>query len=256
MKASGFNMEKIQGRMENNMKQDQGVKKVEDLEQRYLHPDQQIAYDGQLSSVQQSSIWRQADTEQRDELESDLYDLVVQNNAGEELAEKIADGANFGLDETEYLLYKLALDVVDQPNKSGELGGTATNAEKAAAIDLMPNLGDGEIAYLWDTKSGYEAYTAGLDMRAYVEHVGADMSVNIEKLVGAKDVGMSDEDYYNFLEVLHDFDQPTESGTLGTFTQDEATAAIASIPGLSREQRSYLWHSVNKGWKAKNNPWR
>jgi hypothetical protein len=237
------------------MKEDQGVTKVGDLEQRYLHPDQQTEWDSKMADIQSNGLWGSATDEERDDLESDLYDLVVQNSAGVDMAEKIADGKNFGLDETEYLLYQLALDVVDTPNKNGKLGGSPTNAEKAAAIDRLPGLGDGEIAYLWDTKDGYEAYTAGVDMRAYVEKVGSGASVNVEKLVGARDYGMSDEDYYTFLDALDKYDQPTESGKYGTFTQDEAADAIASIPGLTGEQRAYLWRSVNKGWKAKNNPW-
>ena len=93
-------------------------------------------------------------------------------------------------------------------------------------------------------------------MRTYVERVGDGQSVNVEKMVGAMDEGMSEDDYYYFLDMLDEVDQPTESGKLGTFTQDEAKAAISAMPGLTREQRAWLWQSVNKGWKDKNNPWK
>lgn len=52
------------------------------------------------------------------------------------------------------------------------------------------------------------------------------------------------------------YDQPTESGKMGTFTQDEAEAAIAAIAGLTDKERAYLWQSTNKGWKEDKNPWR
>lgn len=160
-----------------------------------------------------------------------------------------------GMSELDYILYKVALGIVDQPNKNGELGGSPTNREKADAIATMNGLSDGDIAYLWDTKDGHAAYDAGIDMRSYIDKVAEGVSVDVEKMVGAKDVGMSDAEYYDFLDALDAHDKPTDSGTYGTFTQDEAEAAIRSIPGLSNKQRAYLWQSVNKGWKAKNNPW-
>ena len=238
------------------MKKEQGVTKVEDLEQRYLHPDEQRTYDSKLKSVSSSSLWRSASTKQKEEAEAQLYNLTVGNDDGVKLQEKISDGKAYGLNETEYLLYELALDMVDQPNKSGKLGGAPTNEEKAAAIDKMSSLGNGEIAFLWDSKEGYEAYAAGLDMRTYVERVGDGQSVDVEKMVGAMDEGISEDEYYYFLDMLDEVDQPTESGKLGTFTQDEAKAAISAMPGLTREQRAWLWQSVNKGWKDKNNPWK
>lgn len=172
------------------------------------------------------------------------------------VAKAIEADKSCDMDEMDYILYKMALSMVDQPNKNGELGGTPTQAEQAMAIDLRDDLSDKDIAYLWDTKDGYAAYDAGVDMRAYVNKLADGTEVNVEKLIGAKDVGMSDEDYYDFLDALTEYDQPTENGKYGTFTQDEASAAIASIPGLTRAQRSYLWQSMNKSWKSKNNPWR
>ena len=51
-------------------------------------------------------------------------------------------------------------------------------------------------------------------------------------------------------------DQPTESGKLGTYTQDEAEAAIRELSGISNADRAILWQSMNKSWKEANNPWR
>jgi len=158
------------------------------------------------------------------------------------------------MDEMDYILYKMALTMVDKPNENGELGGSPTQEEKAAAINLRYGLSDSDIAYLWDTKDGYMAYEAGADMRAYVDRIGSGESVNVEKMVGAMELGVSDEEYYSFLDALEEFDEPSESGKLGTFTQKEATKAVASIPGLTDEQRAYLWQSMNKSWKK--NPWK
>ena len=172
------------------------------------------------------------------------------------VAKAIESEKGGGMDALDYILYKTALSMVDQPNKSGELGGTPTNAEKAAAINLRQDLSDADIASLWDTKDGYALYEAGADMRAYITKVAEGENINAEKMVGAMNTGMSDEQYYGFLDALEAHDTPTESGKYGTFTQDEAKAAIASLPNLTREQRAYLWQSMNSSWKAKNNPWK
>ena len=91
------------------------------------------------------------------------------------MREKIAGGKDYGVDESEYLLYQLALDMYDTPNKNGKLGGTPTSAEKAAAM-LAADLGDSEMAYLWDTPTdkdeSLKALAAGVDMEHYVEFKG------------------------------------------------------------------------------------
>lgn len=68
--------------------------------------------------------------------------------------------------------------------------------------------------------------------------------------------GVTTDTVTDFMVMLDKYDQPTENGKYGTFTQDEAEAAIAAMPGLTDEQRSILWHSVNSRWSDKNNPWK
>lgn len=256
MVESGIDPEKIKNGMETRMKKDQGVKKVEDLAERYLPPEQKNRYDRSISSMDKSSVWRSATDAQRGEIEADLHDLITESDAGKALQEKIDEGAAWGVDESEYLLYKLALDMVDQPNKSGEYGGTPTNEEKAAAIAKLDGLRDSEIAYLWDTEDGYDAFANGIDMRSYVEYVGDGGGVSIEKIISAKEAGIEEDTYFDFLDMLNEYDQPTESGKYGSFTQAEAAAAVAAVPGLTNEERAYLWQSVNKSWKPDKNPWK
>ena len=251
----GINPETIKNKMEGQMKKAQGVSKVSELEQRYLNPSQQPEWDNTMSSIRKSGLWKDATEKQRDELESKLYNLVTDSKSGEEMQEKIREGAAYGLDESEYMLYQLALDMYDQPNESGEYGGTATSEEKAIAIAALGSLNDGEIAFLWDTEQGYELHDSGIDMRAFVDYVGTGGSVNTEKLIDVHSKGIEEEVYFDFLDMLKEVDQPTESGRMGSFTQDEATAAVAAIPGLTRAERAVLWQSVNKSWKSKNNPW-
>lgn len=161
--ASGIDAEDIRDKMEKVMKKSENVKSVDDLEQRYLNPQFQSEYDSKMGTIQKNKLWSKASDAQRDKLEDNLYELIIGSKDGEKLQEKIDGGKSVGLDDTEYLLYRLALDM---------------------------------------------------------------------------------------------YDQPTENGKMGTFTQDEAEAAIAAIAGLTDKERAYLWQSTNKEWKEDKNPWR
>ena len=72
----------------------------------------------------------------------------------------------------------------------------------------------------------------------------------------AKENGVEGETYMNFVESLEQVDKPTESGEYGTYTQEEAKEAIKNLTGLSKQDKAILWQSVNKNWKAKNNPFK
>lgn len=156
MVSSGtFEAEKVRSAMENRMKDSQGVEKASELEQRYLSPDQEKVYNKVLGEITGSGVWQSATPEQRDKLEEGLYDLTVGNGTGAKLQEKIDGGAAYGIDEADYLLFRLALDLVDQPTESGKMG-SYTNDEVEAAIKLLAGLSDEARSYLWSSqgKSG------------------------------------------------------------------------------------------------------
>lgn len=253
MIKNGVSAEDIANGMENRMKTAQGVDSVDKLKQRYLSPTQQTSYDKTMRSVKSSDLWKQANGAQKDHLKEDIYNFTVGNGKGAELEEKMDEAAKYGMSETDYLLWQLALDISDKPDKNGKLGGNPTNEEKANAIEAIGNLSNGEIAFLWNTESGFEAYAAGVDMGAYVDYLGDGNELSLDKLIGAMDYGIDTETYIDFREMLKEVDQPSKNGNLGSYTQDETKAAIAAMPGLTREQKAYLYQSINSGWK--NNPW-
>lgn len=158
MVEDGFPEDKIRNAMENRMKKSEGVESVKDLGERYLAPEAQTVYDETLSRMQRSSVWRGASVEQREKAEGLLYDLSAGGSAGDKLREKINGGAGYGLDSAEYILYRLALSMTDEPTESGKYG-TYTNAEVEAAIRMVPNLTDAERDYLW-TAQGKNAKSA------------------------------------------------------------------------------------------------
>lgn len=151
MVSSGYDTAKIKSGMETRMKKAQGVNEAADLEQRYLSPDQQAGYDGTMEAVSGSKLWSKASAEQRDDLEDSLYNLIVGNSTGSSMQEKIDGGAVYGIDKTDYLLYKLALDMADKPNDNGKFG-TYTNDEVEEAIKMLTGLSDDARAYLWEAQ--------------------------------------------------------------------------------------------------------
>lgn len=217
MVASGFDKEKLQTGMESRMKKAEGVKSVSDLDQRFLHPDQQPEYDSTMSEIKRSGLWSGATEKQRNKVEEKLYDLVTDSKSGEKLQEKINEGAAYGLDEAEYLLYTLALDMNDQPDEDGDLG-SYTSQEKAAAITSL-DIGDSEMAFLWDTDQGYEAHEYGISMDKYIEfkaNVGdikADKNAAGKSISGSRkkkiieylnDLGLTYEEYLYLLGTEYD----------------------------------------------------
>ena len=139
--------EAIASAMENRMKADQGVTKAEELDSRYLSPEQQAQYDRTMGTIRGGSIWGDATAEQQDKVEGYLYDLIMGNSNGTKMQEKIDGGAEYGIDETVYLLYKLALSMCDEPSESGKYG-SYTNDEVEAAIKML-GLDDEASSYLW-----------------------------------------------------------------------------------------------------------
>ena len=149
MVSHGIAEDKIRNAMETRMKRDQGVESVSDLETRYLAPKQEQSYSSIRQRVTSTTVWNAASAAQRDALEDDLYALTVGNSDGLKLQEKIDGGAAYGINETDYLLYRLALRVADQPSESGNLG-SYTGEEVRAAIDMLPGLDNEARAYLWE----------------------------------------------------------------------------------------------------------
>ncbi|MBQ6698396.1 MAG: hypothetical protein IJN09_05080, partial [Oscillospiraceae bacterium] len=149
MIKNGMEEKKIMAAMEDRMKKRAGVKEVSELEARYLPPEKQKKYSETLSPVKSTEVWKTASPAQRKDLEEDVYNLTALNDDGEKLRDKMNEAAKYGIDTTQYLLYLLACDVVDKPNKSGKLGGAPTSKEFKEAA-LLAGLSKKERDYLWE----------------------------------------------------------------------------------------------------------
>lgn len=152
MVRSGLGEDKIKNGMEKRMKSAQGVESVADLEQRWMSPEQKGAYDTYLRRMERSAVWGKAKADQRSTAEELLYKYVT--GSADKMAEKLEDGIRYGVDETEYILYKLALSMADKPSENGNYG-SYTNDEVKAAIDML-GLGKKESAWLWEAQGRSE----------------------------------------------------------------------------------------------------
>ena len=77
--------------------------------------------------------------------------MSVQNDDGKKLREKMYAAEKYGIDSTEYLLFLLACDMADKPNKSGKMGGRVTKDEFDEAVKMV-GLSRKECNYLWEMR--------------------------------------------------------------------------------------------------------
>lgn len=150
MIGNGFDESKIRAAMEKRMKDAAGVSSAGELENRFLAPAAQAQYDRTLGEVAATRIWALAGN--RDGLQEKtrgrIYDLAAGTSDGKKLQEKIDGGRQYGLTDTEYILFRAALDTTDKPSESGKYG-TYTNDEVETAIRAVQGLSDKERRYLW-----------------------------------------------------------------------------------------------------------
>ena len=158
MIENGIDAEKIENGMEDRMKEAEGVEKASELSKRYMSPTDEKKYDSSLKRVKSSDAWKSANATQRKEAEADLYDFLT--STSEAMEKTRAEARAFGVDETEYTLWQLAREMVNDDKDS-------MNAkEKAAAIEML-DLGNSELAYFYNTETADKAFAGGVDIENF-----------------------------------------------------------------------------------------
>lgn len=191
MLKSGFDVEKIQSGMETRMKEAEGVKEASDLSKRYMTPKDEKQYDNSLKKIKSSKVWKSANETQRKGAEADLYEFIT--STSDDMQKSRTEARLYGIDETEYTLWKLAIEMADQPK--GEKGsGSYDYKEKAEAINSL-NLGDEEIAYFFGnglSESSKEelnnTLNAGIDIKEYVNFKAATSDMKADKDANGKSI--------------------------------------------------------------------
>lgn len=184
MLESGYEADKIKSGMETRMMKAEGVEKTSELSKRYMTPDDENKYDSSLRKVKSSNVWKSANATQRKEAEADLYSFLTSTSEAMEKAR--AEAREFGVDETEYTLWQLAIEMADQP-KGQKGSGSYDYKEKAEAINSL-NLGDSEIAYFFgkglnetSKEELNETIEAGIDIQEYVNFKAAASEMKADK---------------------------------------------------------------------------
>lgn len=184
MLKSGYDVDKIKSGMESRMKKAEGVEKSSELEKRYMTPETEKKYDNSLKRIQSSQVWKSASPTQRKEAEADLHSFLTSDS---DSMEKLrAEARASGVDETEYTLWQLAIEMADQPD--GQKGsGSYDLKEKAEAINSL-DLGDKEIAYFFgkglnasSKEELDETLNAGIDLKEYVNFKAATSDMKADK---------------------------------------------------------------------------
>lgn len=180
--SEDFDEKKIRSAMEDRMKKEAGVKKVEELPHRWLTPDQQEQRDEIIDMLVNGTPWKEASEKQRRQLEEEIFDLLTENTNGERHQEKIDKASDYGISNDEYLGFRLALKVVDKPTKSGEYGSYSVS-EIGEAINMLDGLTDDEKLALAATQmpTGFNLKTDEGNPTSYAklrEMVGAGLDAD------------------------------------------------------------------------------
>ena len=181
---NGYDAKTIQDGMETRMKKAEDTTKVSELSKRFMSPEAEAKYDKSLKTIQSSKVWKSASAEQRKEAEADLYSFLTSDT--DSMEEMRTEARAYGVDETEYTLWQLAIEMADQP-KGQKGNGTYDYKEKAEAINSL-NLGDKEIAYFFGkglNKSAKEeikeVLSEGIDLIDYVNFKAATSDMTADK---------------------------------------------------------------------------
>lgn len=117
-----------------------------------------------------------------------------------------------------------------------------------AMEDLEPEDGEDTVSQMQRYKTITES---GISEDEQMEALSSIMPESeFAKLQAGYAEGVTPGSYLQFKELLPDFDADGN----GSFKQDEVTAAIEAIPGLTNAQRAALWQMQNKSWKPTRNP--
>ena len=191
MLQSRYNASRIKSGMEERMKKAEGTKEATSLSKRYMTPETEKKYDSSLSRIKLSDVWKSANATQKIDAAAELYDFLT--STSETMEKTRAEAMEYGVDETEYTLWKLAIEMADQP-KGQEGSGSYDYAEKAEAVNAL-NLDDKEIAYFIGKGLGEtakeeinEALDEGIDMEDYINFKAAVNDMKADKNANGKSI--------------------------------------------------------------------
>ena len=167
MVEGGIDKERIRKAMESRMKKAEGVDEVKLLEERFYHPEQKGTYNSSMKRITSSDAWKSASKDDRVDAKELLHSIIYR--VDKELNEKLDGLDDYGIDDAEYVLYQLALDV---HNTDGEKPVTKT--EFVDGLQSL-NFNSDELwgLYLdrYDSKGANYAREAGVSGETYLAYL-------------------------------------------------------------------------------------
>lgn len=133
------------GVIEDQLKAEQGVKSVNDLEERPLSPEKKKQYNQYMDIFEKKGFIDRASDKVDAKMKGWAYNLADESKTGLDMKEKMDKYEQAGIDNATYILYQAALAIADDENDGN---GHYTNPETEAAIRML-ELTDEQSSELW-----------------------------------------------------------------------------------------------------------
>lgn len=251
----------------------------------YLSPEQYVEYatiKGQtsydvVSDMIESELYQNMTDEEKADAIKRAYQyaghVAAQAINPEHESESYVSGAqnaeeDFGLSEAEYLLMdrvygKSGLERIKETMDSGVSMDTAIEVNNALDA-LEPKRGEDSVSNLQRYRAVVDNVSSVNQQLSVLKTVSTDS--DYRKFVVGNNFGVSPSAYVTAREAMYRFDQPNDSGNLGTYTQAEIEAMLDSFPSsatlttsgtltLTNNQKAVLWQLISGSSSPKNNPY-
>lgn len=144
---------KIRSKLDDKLKEEQGVESVEDLTERAMLPEEKAHYDKIVGASEKSAAWKRATGDERSEYRKTVYKYIVSG----EKAEDVQAAKRAGISENKYFEFLLAAEAYDEFTeeqkeklaKGEKVSKALDQKEGKEAIDSIGGLSNAERAWLW-----------------------------------------------------------------------------------------------------------
>ena len=185
-------------------------------------------YQDTRDNLQASGLWDKATPEQQKKVMNSLLSLAV---GDEKLTAAVEGGKEVGIDATEYMLYKLALQMADADGN-----GTIKQSEAEAAVNMLTGLTTEEKAYLFQsTNSSWKSNPFNVTRGGSMPNQGLSQWARTRNIAGVGgDVYRTGDGMFNGY------------GISMTGKQSEKRKQLEASPGADVYRTAYLLAAQNE----------
>lgn len=144
---------KIRSKLDDKLKEEQGVESVKELTERAMLPEEKAHYDKIVGASEKSAAWKRATGDERSAHRNTVYEYIVSG----EKAEDVQAAKRAGISENKYFEFLLAAEAYDEFTeeqkeklaKGEKVSKALDQKEGKEAIDSIGGLSNAERAWLW-----------------------------------------------------------------------------------------------------------